>query len=206
MDIENEIDSLMERLGKELLEQGGRPAKQVAFDAALSFHDGAKRCAEPRPTGVENQIQSPTAPMICCYAFACELYLKSILKHGKDRGHDLSILFNRLDLKEKNLIALEYEKLTGRDKTKLKQDIDAFANAFVEWRYLHEKGKVRLAVHRLAQFALSLFRFVRSIHPEWEVKAHTLAWIEHPLPDEILGQISMGGGIQVRAVMRRNRG
>lgn len=203
MEFENEIDALMEKIGRELVKERGRPKERVAFDAAVNFHVGAKRCAEPHPTGKEGQVQTPAAPMICCYAFACELYLKSILDEQKARGHDLEKLFRRLSANQQDAIAHEYEELTGRSKPKFRQDVKEFGNAFVDWRYLHEKGKVKLAVHRLALFALALYRQARRTHPDWEIEQHTHEVIEGALPEEVVGQISLGGGLHVRAVVKR---
>jgi len=77
------------------------------------------------------------------------------------------------------------------------------ANAFVEWRYIFERGTTKISVRHLAALALSIYQHVRSIRKDWIVKPRLHDSIERELPQDVLSQISLGGGVMVRAEIRR---
>ena len=79
-------------------------------------------------------------PSIVNMAFACELYLKSIISDGisETQGHDLMALFNKLNEEEKAQIILEVERERIDDfYTSLKES----RNLFESWRYHFEQDK-----------------------------------------------------------------
>lgn len=201
MDEDAELDAILQRLGKQFVAEKGRAPKRTIFDVGVSFHEAAKRCAEPRK-GPNGEVFTPTSPMITCLAFASELYMKSLLDGSKARGHDLSKLFDRLEPTDREGIAQQYQNLTGRAKPALRQDIDDLAHAFVDWRYIFEKGTSKISVRRLAMLALAIYRHIRIARAEWVVRPHLHESIERELPIDILSQISMGSGIMMRAVAK----
>lgn len=137
--------------------------------------------------------------MICCFAFAAELYLKSLLHGANPRGHNLSTLFERLSSVDRQGISDRYTALTGRKLTQLRRDIDGMADAFVDWRYVYEKSSAKIPVHRLATIARCLYQYIRNSRSQWDVKAHSHALIDVPLDEHVASTIYMGNGIMVRA-------
>ena len=89
---------------------------QRIYDTASVFHLAASRCAEDRslPNG---KITSPAVATTVNLAFACELYLKSIITAdgGNEKGHDLSKLFKSIDESKRQSIRNHYKTKTGRD-------------------------------------------------------------------------------------------
>lgn len=78
-------------------------------------------------------------PAIVNAAFACELYLKSMI-FEQIQDHDLQKLFSKLDVeaqtKIKNSINAE---LIGNPIYNFEMCLEKAANVFVEWRYIFEE-------------------------------------------------------------------
>ena len=90
-------------------------------------------------------------------SFACELFLKAIYKIKKsnyEKKHGLKNLYEGLPKEEKNKIEQKYkieceEKLKGNNKLRLRnidKCLNAYDNAFVEWRYYFELKDKSLCV------------------------------------------------------------
>ena len=200
------IDALLQQAGEQFLKQGGRVRRsddRVIFDTAVSFHQAAKRCAVSEANG-DGGYMSPTSPLICCLAFACELYVKALLASSSipTRGHDLSKLFERLSATDKKGIREQYKVLTGREAAAFRRDVSEFANAFVEWRYIFEQASARISIQRLAQLTQSLFRHIRQTKPDSKVVPRLEQLICEPMPEEILRTVALGGGVIIRAIAR----
>lgn len=200
---EDAIDEILQRVGKDLVAQQSKSSDQVIFDVGTSFHEAAMRCAHPiqNPDGTQS---TPTSPMICCFAFASELYLKSLLHGSNARGHNLSTLFGRLSSDDRQGVADRYEALTERKLPQLRRDIDCMADAFVNWRYIYEKSSAKIPVHRLATISRSFYQHLRNVRPQWTVNPHTNERINLPVQGDVASTIYMGGGIMVRARLREN--
>lgn len=103
---------------------------------------------------LDNQEDLKLSPLVVNAAFACELFLKALLiwKYKKKiSGHKLKELFQQLDDETKIEIQQEVDIL----------DWDFFLDeanqAFIKWRYLHEKDEaVRISVSELTGFAEGL--------------------------------------------------
>jgi hypothetical protein len=80
----------------------------------------------------------------------------------------------------------------------MKKDVAGFAEAFISWRYIYEKGKVSVPVGRLVAFMRALFRYAREAHPEWKVDEESLARYDGDFPEDILSIVNFGGGLMVR--------
>jgi hypothetical protein len=99
------------------------------------------------------------APFVVNAAFALELYLKTIaLQRGKKlHGHELVRLFDKLPASGKVAIERQLEivapvsqwQCEARTLADLRSIVLDLNNAFVEWRYLHEKmGTLRQITFR----------------------------------------------------------
>ena len=199
--IENAIDEILKCLGDDLAIENGKPPDQVVFDVGTSFHEAAMRCSH-RVQNPDGSVSTPTSPMICCFAFAAELYLKSLLHGSNARGHDLSKLFQRLSSVDRRGIATQYETLTERKLPLLRQDIEGMAKAFVDWRYIYEKSSAKIPVHRLASIARSIYNHVRIARPQWSVKPFLHERIDLALSGEVASTIYVGSGVMVRARLK----
>jgi hypothetical protein len=170
---------------------------------ALHFHEAAVRC------GVEDKDPLgapviPLCPMIVCFAFASELYLKSLagLRGGlgpTDR-HKLNMLFGRLSDQVKDEIAGAYEARTGRPRTTLESDLNELAKAFVEWRYVYEADGRQLHTNLLIAFALAVYETVRKLRADWEISAYVDERIRSTADNTSMTVANLGGGTFVHVV------
>lgn len=94
-------------------------------------------------------------PAITCAAFSAELGLKAILsKDGKIiKGHNLKTLLNELTIDDKVKII----SLTSVDFPDFDVQLQNVSNAFIDWRYIHEKKHEKtLNIKFLGDFAKSI--------------------------------------------------
>ena len=77
-------------------------------------------------------------PAIVNAAFACELYIKSILV-TTTKEHDLEILYSQLDNEKQSEIRSYVDKcFNGHPTYKFDTCLKRASNAFVDWRYIYE--------------------------------------------------------------------
>lgn len=119
-------------------------AKQT-YDTAKAFLIASKRADEIRITE-SGTFEKIVVPAIVCAAFSVEIGMKAIiLAEGKRvRGHYLDDLFNELgpDSQKRIISAVNvpnYPKREGVTPT-FSDAIKKIRNAFVDWRYIHEKN------------------------------------------------------------------
>ncbi|WP_165190390.1 hypothetical protein [Caulobacter soli] len=152
--------------------QGPAKRDQQAFLIAISFHESALRALEVA-TAPSGKPISAVCPAIVAYAFAAELYLKSLAAVGTGtgpvKGHKLGLLYGRLDQEVKLEIATRYQRRTGRDATALGADLRAFGDAFQEWRYIFEGDGLQVRINLLVAFTQSAYETGRVLFPDWEV-------------------------------------
>ncbi len=149
--------------------QGPAPKDQQAFLIGLSFHEAGLRAGQP----VNDPQGAPIAtscPMVVCYAFAAELYLKSLVQ-SRIRNHRLNVLHGRLSEQIRNDLSKHYEARTGRSSVALHQDLRAFANAFQDWRYIFEGEGQQIHLNLLIAFTQATYETVRLHRSAWQVSA-----------------------------------
>lgn len=88
--------------------------KNIANDFYLAY----KRCTEGKNPHIDEYgrhvMEVVNVPAIVNAAFACELYLKMLIKDDTTRGHNLEILFNLLEFDDKDKIRISItEKLNS---------------------------------------------------------------------------------------------
>lgn len=135
-------------------------AKNVLLDSsrmfkhACAFVDCAKYC-EIEPNSIEYRMQSHTVSGIVSSAFACEVFIKSLLVfHGitieKIKGHDLKKLWNKFKAKDCETACLVEERMQewfkSENENMFDELLDNISDAFEYWRYIYEKqnGSVNL--------------------------------------------------------------
>ena len=106
---------------------------------------GFSKCAE---IAMEEGIECST-PAIVNYAFACEVYLKSLLYFSDisfKKKHELKELFDMLSEKYKeSIMRLTLAECGSWDDYSL----DNISNAFIEWRYPYETIEKKRACMRI---------------------------------------------------------
>ena len=149
------------------------------FDQANSFYVCAKLCErelDEHPT----RHDMYSTPQIVNLAFACEVYLKSLLNFYKidfGKSHKLNELLNMLPDEVRNSI----ENRTF-DKRPVLFDafgyklIDKIADAFVEWRYSYEVSRLSCEIGYLNALADSIKEecCMRLFNTNWEAYCMTV--------------------------------
>lgn len=139
------------------------------FAQAEQFHAAGHRSLSGvrHPSG---GVELHLAPGVVCYAFACELYLKTLhqIALGKaPKGHKLNVLFGNLPLPIRRVVDGLYQEQTAADPKALTGDLLNFNTAFEDWRYVYESNSQDLRLGRLIQFAIALRHTVRHQRPDW---------------------------------------
>lgn len=136
------------------------------FKHACAFSGCARFCYR-EPWDIEHRLPDYSIAGIVNSAFACEVFLKSLLVyHGmeikdivddKHRGvHQLADLWKILEKKDRACTSLilqkceEHFKLSTPDK--FNELLDNVSNAFVFWRYIYEKNQGTIHVAFLNYF------------------------------------------------------
>jgi hypothetical protein len=202
-DFERQVDHGLQRL-KDSIDSLAPPKnmQQVIFDEACGFHLAAHRCAKPEPDS-SGKPMCPMTPTVVCLAFSIELYLKALLTASgtNAKGHDLNALLGRLAHAESVEIAEQYARISGRSRPQFKRDMGEVAKAFVDWRYVFEKGETAIPLGRLGNLARATYRHCRAAHPEWAVADSMEGTLNEPLPEEIERLVSLGRGRYARVVV-----
>lgn len=140
------------------MKTGGKKGDlQLLRDNAGAFKKSAERSLEQRPSP-NGQIESFIVPAVVNLAFSIELYLKFLLAKNEtpSRGHKLLALFDSLDSTTKQ----EIIDLTNYDKDEFESLLSKHTEAFVEWRYLHERT---VSIGAVLEFMKKLVDCVESV-------------------------------------------
>lgn len=120
-----------------------------------AYLDAAKKCSNP---SIECMGWSHPLfiPIITNMAFACELFLKSLLKqHGKQlNNHRLLELFNELNKD------LETEIIGSDNPKDFKCNLSKISNLFVDWRYIYEQPLAAIEFNFLSTLAERLLAVI----------------------------------------------
>lgn len=177
--------------------QGPALRAQQTFLLGVDFHESAYRALAPDRTPAGRPVDA-IVPAIVAYAFAAELYLKSLAGlgagAGPTRGHHLPMLFGRLDGAVRIEIARRYQLRTDRDAAILADDLRAFGNVFKDWRYVYEGDGLHVRTNLLIACAQSLLDSVLSFQPDWSIDAWQATRLTGPPPQPSMTMMNLGGG------------
>lgn len=100
-------------------------------------------------------------PAVVNCAFACELFMKSMLPKDT-HGHELHSLFSKLDTgiqgKIQNATVDSMKKIRlSYGNTDFQNDLTENSNNFAEWRYFHEKSKCSANLPFISNFMNAIF-------------------------------------------------
>lgn len=132
----------------------------VCVNEASAFLSVAKSCCDDTGEFLSGKMY----PFAVNCSFSCELFIKAIMisKSAKDefeRGHDLKMLFESLDLTDQNAITAIYNTKCSKPLTEL---LGESGRAFEDWRYALEKG-VSICVTGILSFAEALQEYITTI-------------------------------------------
>ena len=141
----------------EILKRQGRYKEQS--QAMLMFHQARSFAKISRNIHQQSLIVPPYDPSTCApfvvnAAFACEMYLKMMLRlHDKQKNtHNLIALFKLLPNKLKdqiNKITKQKEGDFRLESHLFKDQLKTISNAFVDWRYIYEQEEASININRI---------------------------------------------------------
>jgi hypothetical protein len=124
-------------------------------------------------TRIPDSMMFAVQPFVTCAVFSVELYLKCILAiEGQPdrRGHKVAVLFDALSQPSKDgllfYIRGAYKNL-GLPMAFLERGLAEMDNAFVEWRYLHERHSASMNLEFLRRIAWACQMHIKNLRPEW---------------------------------------
>ena len=132
---------------------------QRMFKHACAFFDCAKFC-ETEPQNINMGVCTHLVADIVNSAFACEVFIKSLLIFNKltledIRGHKLKDLWTKykeIDNERALLIEKTVNEFFGNDEEFVfGESLENVSDAFVNWRYIYEKhsGSIHLQFLRI---------------------------------------------------------
>ncbi|MBX3488950.1 hypothetical protein [Parvibaculum sp.] len=178
--------------------QGPAKRDQQAFLIGVDFHEAALR-ATHEVNDPKGGTISPTCPMVVCYAFAAELYLKSLLTKTV-RNHRLNVLYEHLSDEKRHDVAAAYEVRTGRNLSVLRNDLRTLGVAFVDWRYVFEGEGQQLHCNLLVAFTKSVYETIRRHKPDWKVREVLNERFRAEEETPVMTIKNLGGGTFIKIV------
>jgi hypothetical protein len=178
--------------------QGPAARDQQVFLLGVSFHEAALRAATEYRDATGAPIMA-LCPMIVCYAFAAELYLKSLISRPP-KNHRLNVLFRGIDAASRRDIAAAYNSRTGRDLRTLEDDLKTMAGAFVDWRYVFEGEGQQFRLNLLVAFTKAVYESVKSRRPSWDVRPYQDGRFLADEDKPIMTVKNLGGGTFIQVV------
>jgi hypothetical protein len=133
---------------------------QRMFEHACAFVDCARSC-EIEPNNIKYRMQSHTVSGIVNSAFACEVFIKSLLVFNdmpakELRGHELKKLWSAFKEKDyKTAVSVEEGMRTvfnSENENMFNELLDEISNAFEYWRYIYEKDTGSINYNFLVYF------------------------------------------------------
>ena len=135
---------------------------------ADDFYEAYSRCIEPKHQRFEDGRQVGdvvNVPAIVNAAFACELYLKSLI--GKElQTHDLSVFYRSLKQEIKEEIEDRYRDKKVFEIDTAYQAIKTVGKTFVEWRYLYKDEYSKQCNPKDLNIYLNIFQAILPILKE----------------------------------------
>ena len=145
------------------------------FRHACAFADCAMFC-EREPNSIVVRTQWHTVPDIVNSAFACEVFIKSLLVFNgfplkEIRGHELAGLLKQLETKDLETV-IKVKDSFDSNEDEFNDMINNISNAFEQWRYVYEKHS--------SEIHLNFLRLLRSVLREVCCeKLYNMTWSEY---------------------------
>jgi hypothetical protein len=139
---------------------------QRLLNNAVAFYEASIRCCAPGKASIPPYKEGVWlgSPTVVCVAFAIEQFLKLLLllETGTYPGyHALDKLFDSLSAPVKDRINSNFSDWRGAQYY-----LEDARNAFIEWRYPHEKEFLLASHKELMAIASALHKTVRELRPD----------------------------------------
>lgn len=160
-------DWIREKLERHVRTLSPVPPADRIFRAARDYHESAQRCFELREADGRSRFLPGQGLVL--HAFASELYLKALnaiaTQAAPARGHELNVLFGRLDAATREKIAQRYH--ARYEAGVLSDDLVTFARVFQDWRYSYEfVGAREMDQAGVAHLASALYETCAEVRPD----------------------------------------
>ena len=142
------------------MEEESLHISQRMFEHACAFVDCAKYC-QIEPNNIQYRMKSHTVAGIVNSAFACEVFIKTLLVfHGmpieKIKGHELKVLWKKYKAKDQKMALFVEQRLRewfNSDNENMFDDkLNEISDAFEIWRYIYEVQKCSINLNFLVGF------------------------------------------------------
>jgi len=137
------------------------PDTRKMFEHACAFSECAQFC-ESENFIMQKRFKSHVVAGITNLAFACEVFIKTLLVHQGStvKGHELKSLWEEYK-KVDCVVASNIENgiltyFNSKDQDLFDRLIDDASKAFVHWRYIYEKNQGKLNLLFLKAFRILL--------------------------------------------------
>jgi HEPN domain len=140
---------------------------QRLLNNAVAFYEASIRCCAPGKASIPPYKEGVWlgSPTVVCVAFSIEQFLKLLLllETGTypKKIHDLVILFDKLSADIQGRINGNFSDWRGAQYY-----LEDARNAFIEWRYPHEKEFLLASHEELMAIASALHKTVRELRPD----------------------------------------
>lgn len=133
------------------------------FGIASSFHEAANRCL---PSIGAPALAPP--PTIVCLAYACEIYLRTLLfiERKPGQGHMLDRLFHALSAEVKADVIQRYATAAPAHVEPISRALKEINHAYADWRSLDEAGRSMAAIDALWHLAITLVSVLLDKRPD----------------------------------------
>lgn len=142
------------------------------YNAAHSYHYAAQLLSRPIATG-PGTFHLPILPIITCYTFSLELYLKCltvIVGESQLKEHKYTRLFKNLDSISRASIISHFNSLqpgSPISEPDFLMHLSTIDNAFVEWRYIYESSSGAINLEFVRNAVNAIQNYILTLRPEW---------------------------------------
>jgi len=150
----------------------GIPLEKQLFDSAKAYYLGANILMKPPDeSGVHSALL--TQPAVTCAALSLKLFLKCLRAldgQDNDEIYRIAELYRSLRDDTKKTILGKFDEFsnTSLNTAELEKHLEALDNAFIKWRYIHEKDAKSVNLEDLEEMILAVKASILAIRPEWE--------------------------------------
>lgn len=140
------------------------------YENAFAYKEGSDLIT-PKPLPPDSagreRFRLPILPKITCLTFSLELFLKTLLaiENTNKFGHKFTDLYDKLTPESKTMIG-QYLFNIGISQIQFEETLKEINNAFVEWRYVHEKVRLSLDISFLEKMIEATIDTIHKQRPD----------------------------------------
>ncbi len=140
------------------------------YNSANAYYLGATILMKPQDGA--GGVLSTAQPAVTCASMALKLYLKSLLAledNDSDDPMPLAALFKRLKEGTRKDLLARFDEFSNTAMTgdELVKHLESLDNAFIRWRYIHEKDARNVNLEDLDEMILAAKSCITAANPDW---------------------------------------